>query len=252
MSTVLTIARTEARRIFVSPLAWAVLAGLQIVLGFVFWASVVGFINSEMMGNADPNFGVTDVVAGTLLGFPMILMLLVMPLMTMRLFAEERRSGSIILLFSSPVSLIELVLGKFLGLLAFIAALIGLLALMCASLLPPTHYHLDLGRVASGLLGMFLMLSAFGAAGLFVSTLTREPVIAAVIAFVVLLMAWLIQVPGTIDGVPYPDLWNYLSLYTHMDSLRRGVFNSADIVYFLLFALLFLWLAVLRLDMERN
>jgi ABC-2 type transport system permease protein len=253
MSAVLTIAHTEARRIFVSPLAWAVLAVLQIVLGFVFWASVVGFANAQMMGNADSSFGVTDyVVAGTLVGFPMILMLLVMPLMTMRLFAEERRSGSIILLFSSPVSLTELVAGKFLGLAAFIAAVIGLLALMCASLLPATHYHLDAGRVAAGLLGLFLMLSSFGAAGLFVSTLTREPVIAAVIAFVVLLMAWLIQVPATLEGVPLPDLWNYLSLYSHMDSLRRGVFDSADIIYFLLFTLLFLWLAVLRLDMERN
>jgi ABC-2 type transport system permease protein len=68
----------------------------------------------------------------------------------------------------------------------------------------------------------------------------------------VLLMAWLIQVPATIDSVPLPDLWNYLSLYTHMDSLRRGVFNTSDVIYFLLFTLLFLWLAVLRLDMERN
>ena len=214
MSTVLSIARTEARRIFVSPLAWAVLACLQIVLGFVFWASVVGFINSEMTGNSDNSFGVTDVVSGTLLGFPMILMLLVMPLMTMRLFAEERRSGSIILLFSAPASLIEIVLGKFLGLVSFMLATLVLLAIMPLTLLSGTH--LDLGFIAAGLLGLFLMMLAFGSAGLFVSTLTREPTIAAVLSFGLLLLVWLIQVPATISRCRSPaPVRNYLSLITH-------------------------------------
>jgi ABC-2 type transport system permease protein len=251
MNNIMTIARTEARRIFVSPLAWSVLAGLQFVLGLVFWFSLLDFAgNSENMGDA---YGVTDyIVAGTLVGFPTILMLLVMPVMTMRLFAEERKNGSITLLFGAPVSLIELVLGKFVGLLSFIVAVIGLLALMSFSLLPGTHYNLDLGRIAAGLLGLFLMLSAFGAAGLFVSSLTREPVIAAVTSLILLLVVWLIQIPSGIEGMPLPGLWEYLSLISHFDSLRRGVFNSADVVYYVLFTALFLWLTVQRLDMERN
>lgn len=251
MSKILTIARTEARRIFVSPLAWSVLAGLQLVLGLVFWFSLLDFAANA--GSYGDSFGVSDyIVAGTLVGFPTILMLLVMPVMTMRLFAEERKSGSITLLFGAPVSLVELVLGKFLGLLSFVVAVIGLLTLMSLSLLPATEWQLDLGRIAAGLLGLFLMLSAFGAAGLFVSSLTREPVIAAVTSLILLLVVWLIQIPASIEGMPFPAVWEYLSLMSHFDSLRRGVFDSGDVVYYVLFTTLFLWLTVQRLDMERN
>jgi ABC-2 type transport system permease protein len=251
MSSVLTVARAEARRIFVSPLAWTVLAALQFVFGYVLWISLSGFAHDAMLGG-DDSVGVTDyIIAGTLVSFPWVLMLLVMPLMTMRLFADERKSGTITLLFSSPISLTELVLGKFLGVLSFVLAVIALLALMAFSLEPGTGYHLDTGRIAAGLLGLFLMLSAFSAAGLFVSSLTKEPVIAAVLSLVLLLMVSLIQVPANIEGVPFPGLWQYLSLISHFESLRRGVFNSADVVYYLLFTALFLWGAVQRLDFER-
>jgi ABC-2 type transport system permease protein len=251
MSSVLNVARIEARRIFVSPLAWTVLAAVQLVLGFVFWVALRGFASNAMMGG-DDSVGVTDyIVAGTLVGFPPVLMLLVMPLMTMRLFADERRSGTITLLFSSPLSLTQLVLGKFLGALSFVLAIILLLALMSFSLQSGTGFHLDAGRIGAGLLGLFLMLSAFAAAGLFISSLTKEPVIAAVLTLVLLLMAWLIQIPANIEGVPFPGLWQYLSLISHFESLRRGVFNSADVVYYLLFTALFLWGTVQRLDFER-
>ena len=249
MSNIFRIAAGETRRYFVSPLAWVVLAGLQLIFGGVYWLSLMGYRSTE---NPD-DFGVTDaIVSGTLVGFPLFMMLLVMPIMTMRAFAEERKNGTITLLFSSPVSLTEIVLGKFLGVMSFILALLGLLALMTAALLPFTNYALDLGRIAAGFLGLFLMLSAFASAGLFVSSLTREPVVAAVLSLVLLLGLWLVQIPASYDEAPLPELWAYLSLMTHFDSLRRGVFNSADIVYYLLFTGLFLWLTVQRLDMERN
>jgi ABC-2 type transport system permease protein len=251
MNKIFTIARTEARRIFVSPLAWSVLAGLQVVLGLVFWFSLLDFANnSAQFGDS---YGVSDyIVAGTLVGFPTILMLLVMPVMTMRLIAEERKNGTITLLFGAPVTLTELVLGKFLGLLSFVGAVILMLALMSFSLLPATQWQLDLGRIAAGLLGLFLMLASFGAAGLFVSSLTREPVIAAVTSLILLLVLWLLQIPSGIEGMPFPQLWEYLSLISHFDSLRKGVFDSGDVVYYVLFTALFLWLTVQRLDFERN
>jgi ABC-2 type transport system permease protein len=129
-----------------------------------------------------------------------------------------------------------------------LAALV-LLAIMPLSLLPGTH--LDLGRIAAGLLGLLLMMMAFGAAGLFVSTLTREPTIAAVVTFGVLLLLWLLQILSN-QEIPLAGLFGYLSLISHFESLQRGVFNSADIVYYLLFTVLFLWLAVQRLDLERT
>jgi ABC-2 type transport system permease protein len=247
MSTVLTIARTEARRIFVSPLAWAVLFVLQLILGFVFASMLFDYARNEAM--SDQYMGVADFIGGGLFGFATVLLLLVMPLMTMRLFAEERKSGSITLLFSAPASLIEIVLGKFLGLVTFMLATLALLALMPLTLLSGTH--LDLGFIAAGLLGLFLIMLSFGAAGLFVSTLTREPTIAAVVSFGLLLLVWLVQILANQQN-SFAPIFGYLSLIGHFESLRRGVFNTADVVYYLLFTVFFLWLAVLRLDIERN
>jgi ABC-2 type transport system permease protein len=166
----------------------------------------------------------------------------------MRLFAEERKSGSLTLLLSSPASLPEIVLGKFLGLGSFMLAALALLALMPLTLEFGTQ--LDLGRIFAGLLGLLLMMSAFGAAGLFVSTLTKEPTIAAVVSFGLLLLIWLLQILGNQPGV-LGQVFTYLSLIGHFESLRRGIFNSADVLYYCLFTGLFLWLAVLRLDAER-
>ncbi|WP_293387369.1 ABC transporter permease [Nevskia sp.] len=247
MSLVLTIARAEARRIFVSPLAWTVLAVLQSILGVVFLLLILDYAQNPR--GPESSVGLSDYIGGGLYSFATLVLLLVMPLLTMRLFAEERKNGSLTLLLASPVSLIEIVLGKFLGLFSFIAAATLLLAAMPLMLLVGSN--LDLGRIAAGLLGLSLMMMALGAAGLYVSTLTREPTIAAVASFGLLLMLWLMQVlssqPGWIG-----KLLGYLAIVGHFENLRRGIFSSVDIVYYLLFTVLFLWLAVLQLDSERN
>ncbi|WP_295687732.1 ABC transporter permease [uncultured Nevskia sp.] len=247
MPIVLTIARTEARRIFVSPLAWTVLAVLQSILGVVFLLLILDYAQNPR--GPESSVGLSDYIGGGLYSFATLVLLLVMPLLTMRLFAEERQNGNLTLLLASPVSLIEIVLGKFLGLFSFIAATILLLAAMPLMLLVGSN--LDLGRIAAGLLGLSLMMMALGAAGLYVSSLTREPTIAAVASFGLLLMLWLMQVlssqPGWIG-----KLLGYLAIVGHFENLRRGIFSSVDIVYYLLFTVLFLWLAVLQLDSERN
>ncbi|HEY9544967.1 MAG TPA: ABC transporter permease [Solimonas sp.] len=247
MTAAFNIARVEWRRIFLSPLAWAVLAIVQFIVGFVFINLLLQYANEAAQGT---DLGVSDVVAGSLYGFSTILLLLIMPLMTMRLFAEERKTGAITLLFSAPVSLTEIVLGKFLGVLGFIAVVIVLMALMPLSLAWSTN--MDWGRVAAGLLGLFLLMMSFGAVGLFVSSCTREPTIAAVGSFGLLLVIWLANILAYNDSVPFHEVFSYLSLIGHFESLRRGVFATADVAYYLLFSALFLWLTVLRLDIERN
>lgn len=246
MSNILTIARHEVRRIFVSPLAWAVLAVSQIIFGYVFIGMVMQYLRNYDM--ADQFTGVSDYIGGGLYGTASIVLLLVMPLMTMRLFSEERKSNTLPLLFSAPVSLIDIVLGKFVGLLGFIAAMVVLLAIMPASLLLATN--LDLGRLAGGLLGLFLLTMSFGAAGMFISSLTREPTIAAIGSFGLLLMVWLLRMPAQFDSA-LKDVFDYLSLISHYQDLISGLFTLSDVVYYLLFTALFLWLTVLRLDMER-
>ena len=246
MNAVLNIARYEMRRIFLSPLAWAVLAIVQFIIGYVF----VNLVGEYRLAESNDTMGVSDYIGGSVYGFATIILLLVMPLMTMRLFSEERKNGSITLLFSAPVSLTEIVLGKFVGLMGFVSAVLLLMALLPASLMFWTH--MDWGRVAAGLLGLFLLMMSFGAAGLFVSSLTREPTIAAVGSFGLLMIVWLLSILAYNDSIPFHDLINYLSLIGHYESMRRGLFDSADALYYVLFSALFLWATVQRLDMERN
>ena len=233
MLTTLTIARTEARRIFVSPLAWAVLAVMQSILGIVFLLLLIEYAQNPR--GQDQYTGLADYIGNGLYGFATLVLLLIMPLLTMRLFSEERKSGSLTLLLSSPVSLIQIVLGKFLGLSVFIVATIALMAAMPLVLL----------------IGLGLLMMALGAAGLFVSTLTKEPTIAAVGSFGLLLVFWMMQILSTQHGI-VGDILGYLALVSHFENLRHGIFSSADVVYYLLFTGLFLWLAVLRLDSERS
>lgn len=249
MTAIFNIARYEAKRIFLSPLAWAVLAVVQFITGFVFINVLVDYATNAGMGG-DDTVGVSDYVAGSLYGFATILLLLIMPLMTMRLFAEERKANTLTLLTSAPVSLTEIVLGKFLGLMGFVFAILLLMSAMPAALSWSTD--LDWGRIAAGLLGLLLLMMSFAAAGLFVSSLTREPTIAAVGSFGLLLIVWLINILAYNDAIPFGEVFKYLSLIDHYDSLRRGIFNTSDVVYYLLFTGLFLWLTVQRLDMERN
>ncbi len=247
MTVTFAIARHEARRIFASPLAWSVLAIIQFILGMVFFLTLTQMAANPGMLNQTA--GVSDYVSGSVYGFASILLLMVIPLLTMRLFAEDKKSGSLTLLTSAPASISEIVLGKYLGLMVFFAAVLFLLALMPLSLLGGTH--LDLGRIAAGLLGSWLMMMAFGAAGLFMSTLTKEPVIAAMGGFGLLLVVWLLEALAYGGGL-FAEVFRQLSLIGHFEKLRRGVFSTDDLAYYLLFTALFLWLSVQRLDLERN
>ncbi len=166
----------------------------------------------------------------------------------MRLISEERRSRTLPLLFSAPVSMTEIVLGKYAGILGFLIIMLGLITLMPLSLL--TLGTLDFGLLGSNLIGMVLMLAAFAAAGLFMSTLTAQPTVAAVSTFGLLLLLWIIEVSGQSSGMD-GTVFSYLSLQRHYQALLRGLFNSSDILYYLLFITTFLVLSIRRLDADR-
>lgn len=239
----LRIAWRELRNLFLSPLAWCVLAVVQFILAWMFLAAVDGF-----RGNPSAVAGVTDTVAAGLYSISSIVMLLVVPLLSMRLVAEERRSGSLTLLLSAPVRMSDIVLGKYLGLLGFLVIMVLMLTLMPLSLALGTH--LDYGKLASGVLGITLLLAAFSAAGLYMSTLTRQPVVAAVSGFGLLLFLWVVNWLGKGDA-RYSEVLHYLSLVSHYTSLLQGSFDSSDVAYYLLFILTFLTLSIRRLDGQR-
>lgn len=244
---IFTIARHELRRLFLSPLAWTILGVVLFILAWMFLQSVQNFltIQSQLLGMGG-EYGLTEVVVMPLLGNAAVVLLLVTPLISMRLVTEERRYRTLPLLFSAPLSMTEIVLGKYLGLLAFLLLLTALIALMPLSLL--LGGGLDLGMFAAGLLGFALLLGGFAAVGLFMSTLTQHQTIAAVGTFGVLLFFWLLDWTGTGSG---GGALPYLSLLNHYEPFLKGVFDTRDAVYHLLFIATFLSLSVRRLDMDR-
>lgn len=223
------------------------LGGVQFINAWMFLVLVEEFLSLQgrVVGELGP-VGVTDLVAVPMLRIAALVLLFVAPLLTMRALAEERRSGTLPLLLTAPVSLSEIVLGKYLAVLALLLLSVLLTAAMPASLLAWTP--LDLGKLAAGLLGLSLCAAAFAAAGLFTSSLTAQPGVAAVAAMGLLSLFWLLDVGGGESA----GALRHLSLSAHLDELLRGVFASADLVYFLGFVTAFLTLTVRRLDAERR
>lgn len=245
MSPVLTIAGNELRRLFVSPMAWITLAVVQLLAGIFFFVLLYQFLNSDQIAQV----GVTNFIGAGLLQVTGIIMLLVTPFLTMRLLSEEYRSGSLQLLLSSPVTLTQIVLGKFVGVYAFLLIMLALVALMPLSLGAGTQ--LDYGQLGAGLLGLALLLAAFAAAGLFLSSLTAQPAAAAIATFAALFILWILSLAASSAEAHMAAVLSYLSLLEHYNALLKGVFNSVDVIYYLLLAGLFLILTIWRLDGER-
>ena len=244
---VLDIAGNELRRLFLSPLAWMVAAITQFLLAFFFIFMLIRFLEP---GAWNAGQGLTStVVAGTFQIAAMLLLLLA-PFLTMRLFSEELRSGTMPLLLSSPVTLTELVLGKFLGMGAFFLCLLVLIAVMPLSLAAGTS--LDMGHLAAGLFGLFLLLWAFAAIGLLISTLTAQPVVAAAGSFAALFVFWIIHIGAHAGNEKLAAVLNWLSLQRHFQNLVEGLFSSVDVAYYLLLILTCICLSIWRLETMRT
>ena len=246
---ILTIARREFRSMFLSPLAWVILAVVQVILAWSFFSAVdVFFSLQEKLTTIENSPGVTDLIASPLFEVSSVVLLMIMPLITMRLISEDKRNKTMSLLLSAPISITEIVLGKYLGLLFFIVILLFMITLMPLSLSMGTE--LDLAKIFSGTLGLFLVLAAFGAAGLYMSSLTDNPMIAAISTFGVLLLLWMVNVNVVSVGENDSGL-SYLSLQTHFTALLRGILNTRDIAYFILFILGFIVLSIRELETQR-
>ncbi|WP_308872769.1 ABC transporter permease [Thiothrix subterranea] len=197
---------------------------------------------------AEDMAGISEALIPFLFSTAASIMLVVTPLITMRLFAEERMNQTLILLTSSPVSNTQIVLGKYLSVLGFVLLFVVLVALMPLSLALATP--LDWGQLAAASLGLLLLLAAFTAAGLFLSSLARQPVIAAVTTFGFLLLLDVLYQSGNAQGLA-SELFVYLSAFGHFLSFAGGMFNSSDLVYYGLFIAGFLILTIRKLDNDR-
>lgn len=243
-----TIAWRELRSLFLSPLAWTILAVVQIIIGFLFLARInIVQMYAAQLAAMDDAPGITEIIVPELLGTAAIVLLLVVPLLTMRLLAEERRNKTLALLYSAPISMTEIVLGKYLGVLGFLGIVLLLIGLMPAALL--LGGALDVGLLMSGLLGLALVLASFAAVGLLMSALTQHPAVAAIATFGALLLFWILDWSG--QGAQGSSAFAYLSLFNHYKPFLDGLFDSADALYHLLLIVTFLVLSIRRLDADR-
>ena len=241
-----TIVAKELKALFSSPLAWAVLAFMQIILAWIFLTRIDFFLEIQPQLARVPNApGLTEIVAVPMFGIASIVLLMAVPMLTMRLIAEERRNQTMPMLMSAPVSMTAIVLGKFFATVAFLALACGLIALMAVSLL--LGGKLDAGLLLTNLAGLLLLTASFAAIGLFASCLTTHPVVAAIITLGALLGLWLINIAASDPSSPA----HLISLLKHYETFMSGSVAVADLIYFFLLTSLFLILSIRRLDAER-
>jgi ABC-2 type transport system permease protein len=247
MNSITYIAGNEVRRMFQSSFAWVILAIVQFLLAQNFYLLLAKFMQ---LGSQRAGLSLSEVVIVNLLQSAGAIFLLAAPFITMRLFSDELRSGTIKLLLSSPLSVTDIVLGKYLGIMMFFQCLVILTSLLPLSL--ATGTTIDSGLLLSGLLALILLSSAFAAIGLFISSLSKSPAIAAVNTFIITLLFWTINISNESDSMHVASIANYLSIQKHFNALLSGAFSSIDVIYFLLISSLFIALSIWRLDALRT
>tara|TARA_B110000238_G_scaffold151220_1_gene163145 strand:- start:75 stop:821 length:747 start_codon:yes stop_codon:yes gene_type:complete len=244
---IINVARKELKSLFASPMGWIILALLMLAFGSFYLQGVNNYFE-VMSGAIRPaeRVGVTIFVGQTVYGIASFLMLFAVPLLSMRLISEERKSQTLPFLFSAPISLTEIVVGKFLGLIIFLSILVGYIFLMLSTL--NIWSDIDFGYLISNSLGLILLAAAFSALGIYFSSLTNQPIIAAILSFIALFaLMGLDKFFGS-----QPNHWfGYISLMKHFQAFSRGVIDSKDIIYFILFITTFLVLTIRRLDSDR-
>ena len=244
---IINVARKELQSLFASPMGWIILALLMLAFGSFYLQGVNNYFE-VMSGSIRPaeRVGVTIFVGQTVYGIASFLMLFAVPLLSMGLISGERKSQTLPFLFSAPISLTEIVVGKFLGLIVFLGILVMYILIMLSTL--NIWSDIDFGYLLSNSLGLILLAASFSALGIYFSSLTSQPIVAAILSFIALFaLMGLDKFFGS-----QPDHWfGYISLMKHFQSFSRGVIDSKDIIYFILFITTFLVLTIRRLDSDR-
>lgn len=242
------VAGRELRALFLSPLAWSLLGVAMLILAWLFLVQIESFmqLQPKLVAGAS-ELGVTDLIIAPLFDSGAMILLLLTPLLTMRLLCDEYRSGTIRLLFSSPVTSTQIVLGKYLAMLGVFSLLLLLTALMPLSLL--LGGTLDIGRLIAALLGLGLLLAGYSAIGLLFSSLTEQPAVAAIGTYGLLLFLWIVNLSGSDDR---SGLFEWLSLSSHYRPFLDGLVRSGDLAYFLLLIIGSLLMTIHRLESRRR
>ena len=252
MRNVWIICKKELRSYFVSPIAYLLLAMFAVIFGFFFW-NILGYfvhrgMESMMSGQMYP-MNVNEQVIRPLLSNVGVIGLFLIPLITMRLFAEEKKTGTIELLATSPVSDVEVILGKW-G--AAMLMYVGMLVLSGLNFIFLFKFgHPDWKPLLIGYLGLLLQAAALLAIGTFISTLTKNQIIAGAVTFAVCLLLWILEWVTGFDSSTSARVMAYLSVITHFESFSKGLIDSKDTIFYVSLTFLALFLTTRSMESLR-
>jgi ABC-2 type transport system permease protein len=248
----LAMADKELRSYFASPIAYILIGFFSLLFGWFFYVYLMAFNQqSQQMMQFGQGGGanINQMMIRGLFQNTAVIILFVMPMITMRTYSEEKRSGTIELLLTSPVTDLEIIVGKFLGALALYAAMLLVTMLYMVMLFKISNP--EWRPIAAGYLGLLLMGGCFLSTGLFISSLTKNQIVAGFLTFATFLMLWIINWIGESSGPMTRDIVAYLSIVEHFDDFARGIIDTKHVIYYLSFITFGLFLTAKSVDSER-
>jgi ABC-2 type transport system permease protein len=252
MKNILVIATKEINSYFRSPIAYGLMAFFALIAGYFFWFSTAFFVQrgmeSQMMGRGMP-MDVNEWVIRPVLSNISVIGLFLIPMITMRLFAEEKRSGTIELLVTSPIRDWEIILGKWLAALLMYAAILGVALLNMLILF--AYGSPDWKPMLIGYLGLLLQGGALLALGTFISNTTRNQIVAGVATFAICLLLWVLDWVTSFETASWAKVVGYMSVLTHFEPFSKGVIDTKDVVFYLSLIFLGLFLTARSLESLR-
>src|SRR6202162_6365528 len=233
MRNIWTMCSKEMRSYFVSPIAYLLLTMFALIFGFFFWNALGYFViegmEMQLRGQSFP-MNINEQIIRPLLSNVSVVGLFFIPMITMRLFAEEKRSGTIELLATSPIRDIEVILGKWLAALSLYVCMLLVAAVNFAFLFK--YGKPDWKPLLIGYLGLLLQAGALLAIGTFISTLTKNQIIAGAATFGVCLLLWVLEWVSGYETAAWAQVLAYMSIITHFESFAKGVLDSKDAIFY--------------------
>lgn len=244
MKNIWAIFKKEIKTYFTSPIAYVVITVFLVLIGFFFY-SLIWWFNSQSLQMAQNQYyyqqlNINQMVYSPLFQNMSIILLLMIPLLTMRLFSEEKKINTDELLYTCPISINQIILGKYFASLFVLLAMLLLTGIL--SIFTFAYGNPELVPILNGYLGLFLQGAAFIAVGIFFSSLTENQIVAAVLTFGTLLLFWILNWASYSAGGMWKSVLNYLSFIQHFDDMTRGILDTTDLVYYLSFIFLGLFL----------
>jgi ABC-2 type transport system permease protein len=253
MNNILAIAHKELKSYFSTPIAYVVIGFFALLFGYFFYAMLVIFNQqSAQLGGAEG--GAVDInqqLIRPLFLNASVILLFVLPLITMRTYSEEKRSGTIELLLTSPVTDVEIILGKFLGAMALYGAMLAITVIHMLVLFSYANPKPEWTVPVIGYIGLLLMGGCFISVGLLISSLTKNQIVSGMVTFAVFLLLWVINWIASFTGPTTQSVLNYLSITDHFDDFTRGIVDTKHLIYYFSVMSFGLFLTARSVDTER-